>query len=224
MGESGGANHETGEQLKPYYQDNHCTIYHGDCREILPTLDPVDIVLTDPPYGVGIDYGAFKDTPDNVRALVSEIIPQCISLSKRTVLTCATRQIHFYPPPTWILAWINRAGSYSNPWGFTCWQPILVYGKCPFLAECKGGRADIIDHSETAERNSHPCPKPERFWRKLLGRCSFSGVVLDPFMGSGTTLRAAKDLQRKAIGIEIEEKYCEIAVKRLRQEVLPLVG
>lgn len=208
--------------MQPYYQDSAVTIYHGDCREILPTLEPVDLVLTDPPYGVGVDYGSFIDTADNVLSLVSKVIPVCIAKSKRTVLTCATRQIHFYPPPTWILAWINRAGSYSNPWGFTCWQPILVYGKDPYLEARKGSRPDIIDHSETSEKNGHPCPKPERFWRKLLYRCSINptDTVLDPFMGSGTTLRAAKDLNRKAIGIEIEEKYCEIAAKRMAQEVL----
>lgn len=205
--------------MKPYYQDDYCTIYHGDCREILPTLEPVDLVLTDPPYGIGLDYGSFIDTPANVAALVSEVIPLCISMSVRTALTCATRQIAFYPPPTWILAWINKAGAYSNPWGFTCWQPILVYGKDPFLQRGLGGRHDIIDWSEPAEKNGHPCPKPLRFWKKLILRCSFDGVILDPLMGSGTTLRAAKDLGRKAIGIELDEKYCEIAAKRLSQEV-----
>ncbi len=108
-----------------------------------------------------------------------------------------------------------------NPWGFTCWQPILVYGKDPFLEKSLGSRPDIIEHSETALNLGHPCPKPENFWRKLMARCSVDQTdsILDPFMGSGTTLRAAKDLGRKAIGIEIEERYCEIAAKRMAQEV-----
>jgi site-specific DNA-methyltransferase (adenine-specific) len=210
--------------MKAYYEDSAVKIYHGDCREILPTLPRVDLVLTDPPYGVGINYGVFDDTPRNVRRLVADVIPVCIEKSERTALSCATRQIHFYPEPSWILCWLNRAGSYANPWGFTCWQPILVYGSDPYLQNRMGSRADVIEHSETALNLGHPCPKPENFWRKLLARCSVrdSDTVLDPFMGSGTTLRAAKDLGRKAIGIEIEERYCEIAARRMEQEVLPL--
>jgi site-specific DNA-methyltransferase (adenine-specific) len=75
--------------------------------------------------------------------------------------------------------------------------------------------------TETTEQNGHPCPKPYSAWRWLLERCSDENtVVLDPFCGSGTTLVAAKDLGLRAIGIEIEEHYCEIAAKRLSQEVL----
>jgi site-specific DNA-methyltransferase (adenine-specific) len=71
------------------------------------------------------------------------------------------------------------------------------------------------------EKNGHPCPKPLKAWRRLLNNISQpEQTVLDPFMGSGTTLRTAKDLGRKAIGIEIEERYCEIAAKRLAQDVL----
>lgn len=110
-----------------------------------------------------------------------------------------------------------------NPWGFTCWQPILAYGSDPYLANNMGSRPDIIEHSETSEKNGHPCPKPFAFWKKLLHRGSVKSTdtVIDPMMGSGTTLEAAKDMGLRAIGIEIEEKYCEIAAKRLSQEVLP---
>jgi DNA modification methylase len=207
--------------MKPYYEHAGITIYHGDCRDILPSLPKVDLVLTDPPYGVGCNYGLFIDTPENVRSLVSSTIPFCISISKRTILTCATRQIGLYPEPTWILCWLNRAGSYANPWGFTCWQPILCYGKDPYLENRKGSRPDVIEHSETSEKFDHPCPKPIGFWKKVVARGSVlqTDTILDPFMGSGTTLVAAKDLGRRAIGIEIEEKYCEIAAKRLSQEV-----
>jgi len=210
-------------RIRPYYEHGGITIYHGDCRDVLPGIAPgsVDLVLTDPPYGVGVAYASFDDTPENVRQLVGSVIPHCITISKRTVLTCATRQIGFYPEPTWILCWLNRAGSFMNPWGFTCWQPILCYGKDPYLENSMGSRADVIEHSETAVKCDHPCPKPEAFWKKLMARASVKGsdIVLDPFMGSGTTLRVAKDLSRRAIGIEIEERYCEIAAKRLSQEV-----
>jgi len=80
----------------PYYQDDWATIYCGDCREILPELPPVDLVLTDPPYGIGLDYGSFDDTQDNVRALVSGVIPLCIKNASRVMLTCGTRQKHSF--------------------------------------------------------------------------------------------------------------------------------
>ena len=182
--------------VKPYWEDKRAglTIYCGDCREILPTLPKVDLVLTDPPYGVGCRYGTFIDTRENVRELVKQVIPICIERTSRTVLTCSTRQISFYPEPTWILCWLNRAGSFPNPWGFTCWQPVMCYGKDPFLEHRKGSRADVIEHSESSKRWDHPCPKPDNFWTKLLLRSSVleSDVVMDPFMGSGTTLVAAK--------------------------------
>jgi site-specific DNA-methyltransferase (adenine-specific) len=77
--------------------------------------------------------------------------------------------------------------------------------------------------AETSEKNGHPCPKPLGLMRWLVARVSKPNeTVLDPFMGSGTTLLAAKDMGHRAIGIEIEERYCEIAAKRLSQEVLPL--
>ena len=207
--------------MKPYYEEKGIQIFCGDCREVLPELEIVDLVLTDPPYGVGENYASFTDTPENVKALVGEAIPLARRISKRMLLTCGTRQIHFYPPPDWILCWYNRAGSGRNPWGFTCWQPVLAYGPDPYLEKQLGSRPDVLEHNETAEKNGHPCPKPMGFWKRLLERGSVSGddVVLDPFCGSGTTLRACKDSGRRVIGIDKEEKYCEITAKRLSQEV-----
>lgn len=207
--------------MKPYYEHAGITIYHGDCREILPQLPSCDLILTDPPYGIGLEYASFNDTPEEVLRLVSAIMPVIKFKSKRALLTCGTRQITFYPAPDWILCWLNRAGSYMNPWGFTCWQPILAYGSDPYLEKSLGSRPDVIEHSETAENNGHPCPKPIGFWKKLVSRGSVldTDTIIDPMMGSGTTLRASKDLGRRAIGIEIEEKYCELAAKRLSQEV-----
>lgn len=209
--------------MKPYYEQDGITIYHGDCRDVLSDVGSVDCVLTDPPYGVGVAYGQFDDTMENVAQLVGEVVPRLIGAARTVALTCSTRQIHLYPATTWVLCWLNRAGSYPNPWGFTCWQPILVYGPDPYLARCLGSRADVIEHSETAEKNGHPVPKPEGFWKKLLVRVAQpTDVVLDPFMGGGTTLRVAKDMNMRAIGIDIDERYCEIAAERLSQSVLPL--
>jgi DNA modification methylase len=94
----------------------------------------------------------------------------------------------------------------------------MFYGSSPDLQ--KGSKAIAIASTDTGEKNGHPCPKPLSWMRWLVSLGSRVGeTVLDPFMGSGTTLVAAKQLYRNAIGIEIEERYCEIAAKRLSQEV-----
>ena len=212
----------------PYYQDDAVTLYHGDCREILPDLPAVDLVLTDPPYGIGDsatrknDYIGFVDSGSNLDALVLGAVLQLIDSAPLVVLTPGVANVWRYPRPSWILCWSTPAGAGSGPWGFCCWQPVLVYGKDPWLSEGRGRRPDLIQHTESAEKNGHPCPKPIGLWNKLIHRVwpSMRGVALDPFAGSGTTLRAAKDRGGKAIGIEIEERYCEIAAKRMAQEVL----
>ena len=191
----------------------------GDCLEVMKDWPDncVDLVLTDFPYGVGIEYDTFVDTPENVKALVHKAMPELLRVSRRLVLTCATRQQCFYPEPTWVLCWLNRAGCYCNPWGFTCWQPILVYGKDPYLEHRMGSRPDVIEHSESSEKNGHPCPKPIMFWKKLLLRCSVDAndLILDPFCGSGTTCVAAKMLGRRYIGIDISPEYVKISRERL---------
>lgn len=221
--------------MKPYYEHAGITIYHGDCREVLPTLtEKVDLVLTDPPYGINLgvaersgkmmkhgnsSYTLFDDTPDYVQRTVVPVIEECIGLATRVAVTSGIRNMFLYPNPTtvWVLHWPNGAG--LGRWSaFNCWQPVLLYGDGPKRV---GSIPDTFTTTEQAERNGHPCPKPLRLWSKLLAAVSCEGeLILDPFMGSGTTLRAAKDLGRRAIGIEIEERYCEIAAKRLAQEVL----
>jgi len=213
--------------MTPYYQDEWVTIYHGDCREILPELPKVDLVLTDPPYGLeGAKtqknaYASYQDSSEGLDAIIEEIVTPLTIGPAVVALTPGVTNIRRYPQPSWVLCWTCPAGAGRGPWGFSCWQPILVYGQDPYLKSGKGSRPDLIQHTETAEKNGHPCPKPIGVWRKIALRVypEGTGPILDPFMGSGTTLRAAKDLNRKAIGIEIEEKYCEIAAKRMSQEV-----
>lgn len=211
--------------MKPYYQDDAVTIYHGDCRDVLPTLPKVDLVLTDPPYGLAgdltdkNDYESFQDNADEVTALVLEVLKT--AKTERFVMTPGQSQMFKYPPPLAVGAFYYPAGSGSCSWGFVGWQPIFYYGKDPYLQRGKGRAMNSHSSTEQAEKWGHPCPKPIGAWSWLMNRASFKGeTILDPFMGSGTTLRAAKDLGRKAIGIEIEEKYCEIAAKRMAQEVL----
>lgn len=230
--------------MKPYYEQGGITIYHGDCREILPTLEPVDALITDPPYGVDLvtktsdyrDSAAFdkgeslkasvlyQDDPDHVRRLIGDVIPAALLISKRALVFCGARLMWAYPEPRAIGCVFTMAGAGRSPWGFQCMHPVLFYGKDPYLEDGLGSRPNSMkDDQPNREHFDHPCPKPLHWMRWAVARASRDGeTILDPFMGSGTTLRAAKDLGRKAIGIEIEEKYCEIAANRLRQEVLAL--
>ena len=196
----------------PYYTDDYCTIYHGDCREILPILDKVDLVLTDPPYGVNKNYSSYDDTVG-----VGWIVEFLFSIDCPKIITCGVNNIWKYPEADWVLCWYKpNAMSLSCVANANVWEPILVYDVKNFGVD--GKTVTIAPQKDTG---CHPCPKPIKLFIWLLHRQKHK-TILDPFMGSGTTLRAAKDLQRKSIGIEIEEKYCEIAAKRLAQEVLPL--
>ena len=188
------------------------TLYLGDCREVLPTLGKVDA------DGIGVEYISFNDTIDNLRLLIASTIPQLKESAKRVIITSGNVAQYDYPKPVWTLAWITPAGSGSGPWGFSCWQPILCYGKDPYLQTGKGRSRDIIEHTESSEENGHPCPKPLRFMQRLLNRVTLKDeLILDPFMGSGTTGVACVKLNRKFIGIEIEPTYFDIACKRLEK-------
>lgn len=216
---------------KPYYQDDAVTIYHADCRDILPHLPKVDLVLTDPPYGLKFEYLSYEDSSANLQKLVRDIFP--LLNADRIAISSGITNYHLWPKADWICAatW-NTTGSYGKC-GVNQWFPILFYGKDldgfgavngiikGDLFSVSGGGSVGFQRDEL--ETVHTCPKPMNLWKKILTRFSNEGqTVLDFCLGSGTTLLAAKDLGRKAIGIEIEEKYCEIAAKRLRQEVLAL--
>jgi site-specific DNA-methyltransferase (adenine-specific) len=218
--------------VKPYYEDDAVTIYHADCREILPTMS-ADAMVTDPPYGVALAGKSTKWTPrsgvgyashdDTAEAVERDVIPTVAAVvyRMRSVVTPGVRMMWRYPEPTTTGAIYYPSGAGPGRWGFVCWQPIFYYGKCPYLAAGMGSRPDSFSTTEAAEANGHPVPKPIKTMRWLVAKATLPGqVVLDPFMGSGTTLRAAKDLGRRAIGIEIDERYCEIAARRMGQEVM----
>lgn len=208
--------------MKAYYEDDSCTIYHGDCREILPTLGKVDLVLTDPPYGVDLKYASYGDSEKNWFELMDDLIPKMRAVADMVIFpSCQIKRLGWFyknHPPDWLIAWHKGSPGHVSKIGFNDWEPLIVYGRTHGLS-----MHDYfsITNDEKMGAYGHPCPKPIRWAKWLIDRaCPDAGTVLEPFCGSGTTLRAAKDLGRKAIGIEIEEKYCEIAVKRLRQEVL----
>ncbi len=209
--------------MKYYYEDKWVKIIHGDCREVLPQLDvKVDLVLTDFPYGNNTNYGSYEDTQDNLKTLVGSVMP--LLKTERTLITCGVGNISLYPKPDWILAWVTPAGSGSSKWGFCCWQPILAYGSDPYLQNGMGRRADIFIKTEVDNVSAHPCSKPVDLWQMVMlrGSVKTTDTILDPFLGSGTTCYCAKKLNRYSIGIEIEEKYCEIAAKRCMQIAMEL--
>ena len=191
----------------------------GDCLDVMKDWPDgcVDLVLTDPPYGVGVEYDVFDDTQEAVKKLAIPFVRESQRVSRLVVFTSGVINAWHYPQPDWVMAWVNKAGANSGPWGFSCWQPILCYGPEPHLKNGMGRRHDIIMANERAERLGHPCPKPINFWYSLLRRVSvlYNDVIIDPFCGSGTTCVAAKMLGRDYIGIDISEEYCKIARERL---------
>ena len=215
--------------MKPYYDHAGITIYHGDCREILPQLEPIDLVLTDPPYNakdIGVKSkkylsGSFRRSDGDYQLFCSEWFSLCRTLTDRVVFTPGTYHIWNYPPAFWVAAWHKpSAVSYNATGGFNIWEPILMYGRPPTRLP-KDLYTLVPRNLGRGPEREHPCPKPLELWAWLLANISAPGeTVLDPFAGSGTTLVAAKHLGRQAIGVEIEESYCEIVAKRLAQEVL----
>lgn len=208
--------------VTPYYQDEAVTLYCGDCRQILPALDSVDLLLTDPPYGIGVakakwtgvkarqrDYGgpqSWDDTqPDRW------VLDLARSLARWQIIFGGN---YFELPPSrcWLvwdkdnssndfadceLAWTNldkavRRLTYR-------WQGMLQQPGAP------------------RQHREHPTQKPEPLMTWCLGLVPDAQTILDPFAGSGTTLVAAKRLGRKAIGIELNPAYCDVIVNRLRQ-------
>jgi DNA modification methylase len=209
------SNPEHAHLPKPYYQDGAVVIYNADCRKILPFLDTVDLVLTDPPYGIGErmkggTWGAKQKYADfrkwDVAPLPETISSVCV-LGRNVII------------------W---GGNYFSLNPSRCW---LIWDKqnaVPTMADCELAWTNLDKPTKRLSLGvgvhvqGHPTEKPLPLFSWCISQVNDVETILDPFMGSGTTLRAAKDLGRKAIGIEIEEKYCEIAAKRMAQEVMEL--
>lgn len=229
---------------EPYYSRDGITIYCADCREILPLLEPksIDLVLTDPPYGVGYSTGYRKNVARSSTRLKYDLATSPLMNDTAAMigpLMNDTAAMYWFAAPerlddvmpvvrsigelTNVLVWDKgncTAGDLDTTYGEQ-WEAVLYVRKSR-LALIGGRDRDILRFSRgnTADYH-HPTQKPIELIRYLAGRHR-PGLILDPFMGSGTTLRAAMDLGRKAIGIEIEERYCEIAARRLQQSVMRL--
>ncbi len=218
--------------IEPYYADGRATLYHGDCRDILPRLAPVDLVLADPPYGVtyvsnhNVGRGTQPITNDGARlslALQRAVIP----LLKARHVLWFTRwdawpdvwmELGMWFPLRGLLIWDKNDPGMGdlNHWG-PSYELIASAG----TGKTIGGRdQSVLRYPKVPSANrNHPTEKPPSLLEYLIGKLG-AVTVLDPFAGSGSTLVAAKNLGRRAIGIEIDERYCEIAARRLSQEVL----
>lgn len=185
------------DSVKPYYQDDLITLYHGDCYEMLPQIQPfVDLVFMDPPYGHNQNDGDLAhmwesalgqraNTPEEARPIANDSPKD------------ASRLVRF------LFAQSNR---------------LLDSGCCCCCCCCGGG--GIKPHAD-----DHPTPKPVQLPAFFIRvHTDPDDLVLDPVCGAGTTLVAAKNLGRHAIGIEIDERWCELAAKRLSQETIDFMA
>jgi site-specific DNA-methyltransferase (adenine-specific) len=220
--------------MTPYYQDSAVTIYHGDCREIVPHLGRFDLLLTDPPYelqasggGIGAKRKYLADIDGHIDSGFDTSILQgfdnwMVFCGKRQLLELLT----LASPKVWSLVTWNKpnptplcAGNYLPDTEYI----VHAYQSGRLFGEYRD-KSRFIIHPVEQNSFAHPTVKPLPVVAKMLRLGTVIGeTVLDPFAGSGTTGRAAKDLGRKATLIEREERYCEIAAKRMSQEVLSFV-
>lgn len=229
--------------MKPYYERDGIVIYHGDCRDVLPTLGPVDHVITDPPYNVRADDIDLEGRSAMRRDFgewdqewhPSESLCQwhrLMRLGGSVLAFTSDRLISEYRTsmfkPRGTIVWEKDNPAPSPRPGYvqaTEWIVWLQKEGAKAVWNANGYTTNVLNYPVCAgnERGDHPTPKPLALLKELVARHTDPGeTILDPFMGSGTTLRAAKDLGRKAIGIEISERWCEVAARRLEQAVLPL--
>jgi hypothetical protein len=218
--------------VTPYYEDERVVIYHADCRDCLPSMSGY-VLVCDPPYGVELGtgdargrkhglakaaYASYTDTLDEFETIVLPAIGAAVERCVRGAVFVG-KHITMWPAPDAYGGVYCPATTGRNKWGYSNFAPVFFYGTNPTLQH--GAKHTVLVSTEASEKNGHPCPKPIGWMRWLVGRTALPGeCVVDPFMGSGTTLVAAKALGCRAIGIEIEERYCELAARRVAQGVL----
>lgn len=215
------------------YPDDYINkIIQGDCLEVMKGIpdNSVDLVLTDPPYNaknIGpkskiYDTGQMQLPLEDYINFCHSWYAQCERIAKTVVFSPGISNIAYYPQPKWIICWYKPAAvSFNRMGGYNAWEPISVYGKATSRIPYDVIKFNTTNHTKGIEAE-HPCPKPLGLWSQLVEKFSNKGdTVLDPFLGSGTTAVACKMLDRNYIGIELSEKYCEIARDRI-ENTLPL--
>ena len=218
--------------MKPYFEDEFVTLFHGDCLEVTEWLS-ADVLVTDPPYGIkwltrgtyggkmnGKGAAREKDAIASDKDAVAR--DEIVNLwGEKPAIVFGTSRIARPDRTEHLLIW-HKAGMPPGPTNaafMSQHEEIYVWGS-GFRKSSPPLRSVITtnEHRPTAVMESgHPTPKPIGLMETLIDRCP-SGVIADPFAGSGATLLAARNLGRKAIGVELEEKYCELIAKRLSQQ------
>ena len=223
--------------MKPYYQDDQVTLYHGDCLEVAEWLN-ADVLVTDPPYGIGWNQPAYKTkgATEGTRTTAHAGIQNDGDTSVRDEVIFRWRMkpgIVFgaidrkWPVGTnRVLVWKkpNDSGLFGQSIWRKDWEAIFVTGAWERLPATESAviTTGAGSHRQYAQ-GIHPHAKPIDVLEKLIAKCP-TGVIADPFAGSGSTLIAARNLGRQAIGVELEERYCEIIAKRLDQMCLDFGG
>lgn len=222
---------ETASVVSLYYRDDAVTIFHGDWRDH-PEWLTADVLVTDPPYGLADGSRRTESTTTAPWVGTGQaIVGDEDTVSRdgvlaawgtRPALVFGSWQIERPSATRTVLVWDKGGhqgmGDLSVPWKPN-WDEIYVLGQGFHGPRTTGVLSGFHVPSRASAGRCHPHEKPVRLLRDLIAKCP-PGIIADPFMGSGSTLRAAKDLGRKAIGVELDERYCEIAVQRLAQEVL----
>lgn len=218
--------------MKPYYQDSLVTIYHKDCREVLSIIPSDAAVVTDPPYGMNCNTDSSRFTGgEGGRSLVRKARPivgddepfdPAPWLGFPSVILWGYHHFAQRVPTGTVLIWLKRTPHAIGTF--------LSDAELAWQNKGHGAYVRAIPQSPQARANeigiwgAHPTVKPVALMEWCIERVAPTQCVVDPFMGSGTTLAAAKRIGVRSIGVEIEERYCEIAAERCRQEVLDLGG
>lgn len=232
--------------IKPYYQDDYVTLYHGDCVEVAPTIGQADLIVTDPPYGVDFQSGwgshskiANDDGTSDVRQMILTAVRQ-LKRSRHAYIFGAWDFVGSNLTAQTELIWdkgIIGMGDLTSPWGkshetitFAIHQTSKANrerGSGSLSARMRQGTILRVDRTNGGSAKRHPTEKPVPLLRQLVeSSSSFGETVFDPFVGVGSTLVAATLEGRKSIGIELDERYCEIAARRIQatREALTALG
>ena len=202
--------------IKPYHETNLGVLYHGDCLTIMPELEPVDLVLTDPPYGIdwNTSYERFSHGGTNKNKIINdnkEFNPTPFVSKYHSILWGANNFSKKLPKTGSWLVWDKRN---SDGTAF------LSDGEIAWWSKGNGVYIKSISGQwhRAVSGGFHPTQKPTSLMIWCIEKSKTFGTILDPFIGSGTTAIACERLNRKWIGIEISEKYCEISAKRIEKE------
>lgn len=205
--------------MKPYYDAHGITIYHGDCREVDAWNVDFATMVTDPPYGMAFVSGQRQGRSRPIRGDMDTRVRDEVLATwvPRPALVFATWKAPLPAGTREVLVWdkVVGLGALDIPWG-SSWEAICVIGH-GWVGKREHGVLHYALPSAAPERKMHPTPKPVRLMQELIRKCPEAGAIVDPFAGSGSTMCAARNLGRRAIGVELDERYCEEAAQRLER-------